>query len=150
MRCWRSGCSSPISDWWSWTSSTGSASSSATYCARRRRMAPRTCAWTVSGDLAVSTLSELPAGRSSIATHVVPAADKPRYLERAWERVREEVARGQQAYVVCPRIGDGDDSDADPGEDDYARVAREGSIPRGIGETGRRQPLAVLDVAATL
>src|SRR5207248_1145333 len=50
---------------------------------------PRTVAMTVYGDLDVSTLSELPAGRSSIATHVVPAADKPRYLERAWERVRE-------------------------------------------------------------
>jgi ATP-dependent DNA helicase RecG len=111
---------------------------------------PRTVAMTVYGDLETSTLTELPAGRSAIATHVVPAADKPRYLERAWERVREEVARGQQAYVVCPRIGDGDDSDADPGEDDYARVDLEGSIPRGIGETGRRQPLAVLDVAATL
>ena len=66
---------------------------------------PRTVAMTVYGDLDVSTLSELPAGRSPIATHVVPAADKPRYLERAWERVREEVGRGQQAYVVCPRIG---------------------------------------------
>src|SRR5216684_2517070 len=66
---------------------------------------PRTVAMTVYGDLETSTLSELPAGRSAIATHVVPAADKPRYLERAWERVREEVGRGQQAYVVCPRIG---------------------------------------------
>ncbi|HTQ89499.1 MAG TPA: ATP-dependent DNA helicase RecG [Streptosporangiaceae bacterium] len=123
---------------------------------------PRTVAMTVYGDLETSTLTELPAGRSAIASHVVPAADKPRYLERAWERVREEVARGQQAYVVCPRIGDGTDAgpdseadadaDASPdsGEDDFGRVDLEGSIPRGIGETGRRQPLAVLDVAATL
>src|SRR5512140_389201 len=111
---------------------------------------PRTVAMTVYGDLETSTLTELPAGRSAIATHVVPAADKPRYLERAWERVREEVVRGQQAYVVCPRIGDGTDSDTDPDEDDLGRVDMDGSIPRGIGETGRRQPLAVLDVAATL
>jgi ATP-dependent DNA helicase RecG len=111
---------------------------------------PRTVAMTVYGDLETSTLTELPAGRSAIATHVVPAADKPRYLERAWERVREEVTRGQQAYVVCPRIGDGTDSDTDPDEDDFARLDLGGSIPRGIGETGRRQPLAVLDVAATL
>src|SRR5262252_8036285 len=83
---------------------------------------PRTVAMTVYGDLEVSTLSELPAGRSSIATHVVPAADKPRYLERAWERVREEVGRGQQAYVVCPRIGDGTDSDTEPDEDELGRV----------------------------
>src|SRR6266700_60335 len=90
---------------------------------------PRTVAMTVYGDLETSTLTELPAGRSAIATHVVPAADKPRYLERAWERVREEVGRGQQAYVVCPRIGEvpgsPDTDEADypgedfPGEDDF-------------------------------
>ena len=66
---------------------------------------PRTVAMTVYGDLDMSTLSELPAGRAPITTHVVPAADKPHYLERTWERLREEVAGGGQAYVVCPRIG---------------------------------------------
>ena len=114
---------------------------------------PRTVAMTVYGDLETSTLTELPAGRSAIATHVVPAADKPRYLERAWERVREEVGRGQQAYVVCPRIGDGPDSDEAeyPDEDDFAAdVDMTGGIPRGVAAGGRRQPLAVLDVAATL
>ena len=118
---------------------------------------PRTVAMTVYGDLETSTLTELPAGRSAIATHVVPAADKPRYLERAWERVREEVSRGRQAYVVCPRIGDGassDDADAGdadyPGEDDFGEVDMAGAIPRGVAAGGRRQPLAVLDVAATL
>jgi ATP-dependent DNA helicase RecG len=128
---------------------------------------PRTVAMTVYGDLETSTLTELPAGRSAIATHVVPAADKPRYLERAWERVREEVGRGQQAYVVCPRIGDAPGSpDSDeteyPGEDDFGTVLARGDdpprpprwdmaggIPRGV-VLGRRQPLAVLDVAATL
>ena len=118
---------------------------------------PRTVAMTVYGDLETSTLTELPAGRSAIATHVVPAADKPRYLERAWERVREEVGRSQQAYVVCPRIGEGPDSDeADypgedfPGENDFGDVDMTGGIPRGVAAGGRRQPLAVLDVAATL
>ncbi len=114
---------------------------------------PRTVAMTVYGDLETSTLTELPAGRSAIATHVVPAADKPRYLERAWERVREEVGRGQQAYVVCPRIGDGPDPDSPdeagyPG-DDFGGVDMTGGIPRGV-VLGRRQPLSVLDVAATL
>ncbi len=66
---------------------------------------PRTVAMTVFGDLEVCTLTELPAGRQAIATHVVPVAEKPRYLERTWERLREEVASGRQAYVVCPRIG---------------------------------------------
>ena len=118
---------------------------------------PRTVAMTVYGDLETSTLTELPAGRSAIATHVVPAADKPRYLERAWERVREEVSRSRQAYVVCPRIGDGsssDDADAGdadyPGEDDFGAVDMAGAIPRAVAAGGRRQPLAVLDVAATL
>ncbi|GAA1266290.1 ATP-dependent DNA helicase RecG [Sphaerisporangium rubeum] len=72
---------------------------------------PRTVAMTVFGDLEVSTLSQLPAGRAPITTHVVPAADKPHYLERAWERVREEVGLGRQAYVVCPRIGDNETDD---------------------------------------
>ena len=72
---------------------------------------PRTVAMTVFGDLDVSTLTELPAGRSPITTHVVPAGEKPHFLERAWERVREEVAAGHQVYVVCPRIG-GDDPDS--------------------------------------
>src|SRR3954466_6767523 len=67
---------------------------------------PRTVAMTVFGDLETSVLDQLPAGRSPIASHVVPAADKPHFLSRAWERVREEVSNGHQAYVVCPRIGD--------------------------------------------
>jgi ATP-dependent DNA helicase RecG len=120
---------------------------------------PRTVAMTVYGDLETSTLTELPAGRSPIASFVVPAADKPRFLERAWERVREEVNRGQQAYVVCPRIGDDQDSaedtedtgvadiDVDPGPGQ--RVDMEGAFPRGVVD-GRRQPLSVLDVAAAL
>ncbi len=124
---------------------------------------PRTVAMTVYGDLETSTLTELPAGRSAIATHVVPAADKPHFLERAWARVKEEVSRGQQAYVVCPRIGDGS-APEDPDEDDYAdeddfdpqtamepgTVDLSHGIPRSITNVGRRQPLSVLDVAATL
>jgi ATP-dependent DNA helicase RecG len=96
---------------------------------------PRTVAMTVYGDLETSTLTELPAGRSGISTHVVPAADKPHYLERTWARVREEVAQGRQAYVVCPRIGENLD---------------EGDEPPEAPPAGRRQALAVMDVAAEL
>jgi ATP-dependent DNA helicase RecG len=71
---------------------------------------PRTVAMTVFGDLDTSVLDQLPAGRSPIASHVVPAAEKPHFLARAWERVREEAAAGHQAYVVCPRIGDEEDA----------------------------------------
>jgi ATP-dependent DNA helicase RecG len=97
---------------------------------------PRTVAMTVYGDLEVSTLSQLPQGRSPIASHVVPAAEKPAFLERAWKRIREEVAAGHQAYVVCPRIGDAGSSDED--------------APVGTDEETRRPPVAVLDVAPLL
>src|SRR4029079_19664547 len=59
---------------------------------------PRTVAMTVFGDLDVSELKMLPSGRSPIATHVVPAKEKPAFLARTWERIREEVAAGHQAY----------------------------------------------------
>src|SRR5258705_584730 len=65
---------------------------------------PRTVAMTVFGDLEVSTLAELPKGRSPIASHVVPVAEKPALLERGWRRLREEVEQGHQGDVVCPRI----------------------------------------------
>ena len=65
---------------------------------------PRTVAMTVFGDLETSTLTELPAGRAPIQTNVVPLAEHPGWLGRVWERVREEVEKGHQAYVVCPRI----------------------------------------------
>jgi len=65
---------------------------------------PRTVAMTVFGDLETSVLSELPAGRAPIQTNVVPVAEQPAWLDRVWQRVREEVAAGHQAYVVCPRI----------------------------------------------
>lgn len=79
---------------------------------------PRTIAMTVFGDLDVSTLSELPAGRSPITTHVVAAAEQPAHLARAWQRVREEAEKGHRVFIVCPRIGDdlaggGDEQDAE-------------------------------------
>ena len=65
---------------------------------------PRTVAMTVFGDMETSTLRELPAGRAAVVTHVVEAA-RPGWLERAWDRIAEEVDAGHQAYVVCPKIG---------------------------------------------
>jgi ATP-dependent DNA helicase RecG len=95
---------------------------------------PRTVAMTVYGDLEVSTLSQLPRGRSPIASHVVPATEKPAFLDRAWRRLREEVAAGHQAYVVCPRIGDAPGEEEPPADDD----------------SGRRPPMAVTEVAPLL
>ena len=65
---------------------------------------PRTVAMTIFGDLDVSTLRQLPGGRSPISTHLIPVLEKPSYLTRAWERIREEVEKGNQAYIVAPRI----------------------------------------------
>ncbi|MFE5333573.1 ATP-dependent DNA helicase RecG [Embleya sp. NPDC056575] len=130
---------------------------------------PRTVAMTVFGDLETSILAQLPSGRSPIATHVVPAKEKPHFLDRAWERVREEVGKGHQAYVVCPRIGDEED---DPKAKKKAgtKAGRKGARrrdedlpaeaylddPDDIGADAdggaeeRRPPLAVLDIAAAL
>jgi ATP-dependent DNA helicase RecG len=99
---------------------------------------PRTVAMTVYGDLETSVLSQLPRGRSPIASHVVPAADKPAYLDRAWRRLTEEVQAGHQAYVVCPRIGTDQSGDEDE------------EPPPGDDEPARRPPLAVSDVAPAL
>ena len=89
---------------------------------------PRTVAMTVYGDLEVSALREMPVGRSPIKTTVVPVAEKPAWMDRVWQRVTEEVAKGHQAYVVCPRIGDEPPSD----------------------KSDKRPAVAVLDVAPEL
>ncbi|MFH9607538.1 ATP-dependent DNA helicase RecG [Streptomyces sp. NPDC017448] len=106
---------------------------------------PRTVAMTVFGDLETSVLDQLPAGRSPIASHVVPAKDKPHFLARAWERVREEVENGHQAYVVCPRIGD----DAEEAGGKGGKKAKaEKAAPEEDGD--KRPPLAVLEIADEL
>jgi ATP-dependent DNA helicase RecG len=92
---------------------------------------PRTVAMTVFGDLETSTLTELPAGRAPIQTNVVATAEHPEWLGRAFVRIREEVEKGHQVYVVCPRIG-GDDV--------------EGAVP----DDEKRVLAAVEDVAADL
>lgn len=96
---------------------------------------PRTVAMTVFGDLEVSTLTEVPAGRAGVTTHVVPARNAA-WLERAWRRVREEVDAGHRVYVVCPRISaddprdDGDDADL-VDDDASRRPGDDGEAPDG-------------------
>lgn len=75
---------------------------------------PRTVAMTVFGDLDISSIAELPAGRSPISSHVVPLAEKPGWVSRIWERMAEELAQGRQAFVVCPAI---DATHAEPGDE---------------------------------
>ena len=72
---------------------------------------PRSVAMTIFGDLEVSTLTELPSGRGEVTTTVVDALARPGWVERAWQRVREEVAKHRQVYIVAPRIDPGDSSE---------------------------------------
>jgi ATP-dependent DNA helicase RecG len=105
---------------------------------------PRTVAMTVFGDLWVSTLREQPAGRADVVTHVVPVDEKPHYLDRAWQRVREEAAQGHQVYVVCPRIGgDASEPEAELLDDD---AGRRPIAVLDIVEMLRSGPLAGLDI----
>lgn len=112
---------------------------------------PRTVAMTVFGDLETSALTEIPAGRAGITTHVVPA-DNPAWMDRTWARVREEVDAGHRAYVVCARI-----HPDEPGGD-APRAGAEGDdfdeLPDFLLEDGtadERAPLrAVLEVADEL
>ena len=65
---------------------------------------PRTVAMTVFGDLDVSTIAQLPAGRQKIENFVVPLAEHPGWTRRVWERASEEITAGRQVFVVCPAI----------------------------------------------
>ncbi|MCL2423264.1 MAG: ATP-dependent DNA helicase RecG [Micrococcales bacterium] len=71
---------------------------------------PRTVAMTIFGDLEISTLREVPAGRAQVTTHSVPAG-LDSWMARTWQRVGDAARAGERAYVVAPRI----DADDDPG-----------------------------------
>ncbi len=86
---------------------------------------PRTVALTVYGDLETSTLRELPRGRQPITSNVIFVSDKPAWMDRAWQRIREEVAAGRQAYVVTPRI---DESEADAKTEARPSATAEGTF----------------------
>jgi len=86
---------------------------------------PRSVAMTVFGDLEVSTLSEIPAGRADVSTVLVDARAHPSWVDRAWERIREEVAAGRQAFVVAPRINTSKDG---IGVTDLAEMLRDGPL----------------------
>ncbi|MDP9118324.1 MAG: ATP-dependent DNA helicase RecG [Actinomycetota bacterium] len=105
---------------------------------------PRTVAMTVFGDLDTSILAELPVGRSPISTTVIPIAERPAWLERAWQRTKEEVAAGHQGYVVCPRIGDGGAETDESGEADLDGTANLDGAENGQPPAEpKRPPVAV-------
>ncbi|GAA5062346.1 ATP-dependent DNA helicase RecG [Nocardia callitridis] len=99
---------------------------------------PRTIAMTTLGDLETSTLTQLPRGRSPIASKVVPRKQHPKWVDRAWDRIIEEVEAGRQAYVVCSRIGD----------DEEGTTGKRGKKAAAEKETPKTQ--AALEVFETL
>jgi ATP-dependent DNA helicase RecG len=89
---------------------------------------PRTLGLTLYGDLDVSLLDELPGGRPRIRTHV----RSPEALPKVWAFIRSELQRGRQAYVVYPRVGDGEPDDVKAVTRELQRVQRELS-PHAVG-----------------
>ena len=67
---------------------------------------PRTLALTIYGDLDLTLLDEMPAGRKPIITDIIP----PTRRNETYEKIREELRAGRQAYVICPRIDEPDPS----------------------------------------
>ena len=104
---------------------------------------PRTVAMTVFGDLETSQLAEMPAGRATTVTHVVPAGNAA-WMTRIWDRVREEVAAGGRAYVVCPRI------DGDVAEDESAVSFGVNDSDPAANAVAKRPLEAVAEVATRL
>ena len=90
---------------------------------------PRTAAMTVYGDLDVSVLDELPAGRLPVATSWARGP-----LEEAvvWEAVRAAVSGGRQAYVVCPVIEESEGRDVRSVAETYDRLAGDGGELAGL------------------
>ena len=81
---------------------------------------PRTAAMTVYGDLDVSVLDELPPGRTPIVTRW---AAGPLIEAEAWASVRDEVAAGRQAYVVCPLVEESEKLEIASAEETYERLS---------------------------
>ncbi|WP_181443175.1 ATP-dependent DNA helicase RecG [Kytococcus schroeteri] len=107
---------------------------------------PRTVAMTVFGDMDVSVLDELPAGRQPVATHVVPA-DNVVWTERAWDRIAEEVAAGRQAFVVASRIDTAEEespaTDDDPARGDVREVPGQPALVDPDAPVAEPRPPAV-------
>lgn len=100
---------------------------------------PRTAAMTVYGDLDVSVLDELPPGRTPIETTWVRSeAGDPSLLadtaeeQAMWAEVRDQVAAGRQAYVVCPLIEESDKLEVRSAEETYEALTAEGGELAGL------------------
>ena len=83
---------------------------------------PRTAAMTVYGDLDVSVLDELPPGRTPIRTRW---ANGPLIEQAAWATIREQVAEGRQAYVVCPLIDESEKLEVASANETFERLVHD-------------------------
>ena len=115
---------------------------------------PRSVAMTVFGDLEVSELRERPAKRAPVRTVFVDTFNNPHWVERAWQRIREEVAKGRQAFVVCPAISAKQtEGDVESGSDMTAvtellpRLAEGPLSDLRLGMAHGKQPVAERDAA---
>ncbi|WP_169080020.1 ATP-dependent DNA helicase RecG [Microcella alkalica] len=113
---------------------------------------PRTVAMTVFGDLDVSTIATLPAGRIPIVSHVVPLAERQELWHRAWQRLGEELAQGRQGFVVVPAIdATTPEDDPDALEPDADEAGAGGAAPSGQGaDAARRPPASVTELTPLL
>ena len=106
---------------------------------------PRTVAMTVFGDLDVSTLAQVPAGRAEVTTHVIDPTSQPRHVDRLWERAAEEISAGHRVFVVCPRIDAKDGNENEDENDDDASNQRVATVEEVLVEARRRLPNARIE-----
>jgi ATP-dependent DNA helicase RecG len=82
---------------------------------------PRTLALAVFGEMSVSVLDELPPGRTPVRTEVVDEAGR----ERAYRLVRDEVAKGRQAFVICPLVEESETTAAKAAVVEFERLRKD-------------------------
>jgi ATP-dependent DNA helicase RecG len=98
---------------------------------------PRTAAMTVYGDLDVSVLDELPPGRTPIVTKW---ANGSLMEQGAWATVREQVALGRQAYVVCPLIEESEKLEVASAQETFERLVHDDLNGLRLGLLHGRMP----------
>jgi ATP-dependent DNA helicase RecG len=106
---------------------------------------PRTAAMTVYGDLDATVLDELPPGRTPVNTVWLRAASE---ADVAWQRVRDEVAAGRQAYVVCPLVEESERVEARSATEEFQRLSADvlPGLRLGLlhGQLGTKEKEAVM------
>jgi len=81
---------------------------------------PRSLAMIIYGDLDISILDELPPGRTPVETYQVPSS----YRTRAYNYVKKHLDRGQQGYIVCPRVEEDESSELSSAKQFYENLSR--------------------------